>query len=109
MKRRINENTILFKYILRLVVLYGNFVFLVLTIIAFTGLFPDKGAYSVLYLVLIPAIILIIFNIYILISPHSSYMKRKILEEEIKIQGYKNRLIALQKKKIIIKKRGRKY
>ena len=82
---------------MRIILLIGNFIFLVLSVIAFVSFFPDGKKDPTFYLVFIPLIILFVLNVYFLAGPSSLYFKRKRLEEEIKIQEAKNKLKELQK------------
>ncbi len=81
---------------MRIILLIGNFIVLVLSIIAFVSLFSDSRTNPRLYFVFIPLITLFILNTYFLIGPSSLYFKRKKLEEEIKIQEAENKLKDLQ-------------
>ena len=84
---------------MRIILLIGNFIFLVLSVFGFVGLFSDNRTNPTLYFVFIPLIILFVLNIYFFIGPSSLYFKRKRLEEKIKIQEAKNKLKELQKSK----------
>ena len=84
---------------LRITTLLGNLGLLILSIYGLTQIINDPGAIFMFGL-LIPLLILSILNIYFVIGtykgPVSLYLKRKKLEEEIKIQEAENRLKDLQ-------------
>ena len=83
--------------LLRIVLLVGNIGFLISSCIVFIGLIFNSTTDSTKpFLVLIPLIILFILNIYCFTGPFSLYLKRKRLEEEVKIQEAENKLKELK-------------
>jgi len=84
---------------LRIVLLIGNIGLFILSIIGLADVINDPEATFMLS-ILIPLIILSVLNIYFIIGtyrgPFSLYLKRKKLEEEIKIQEAENKLKDLQ-------------
>ena len=84
---------------LRITTLLGNLGLLILSIYGLTQIINDPGV-TFMFGLLIPLLILSILNIYFVIGtykgPVSLYLKRKKLEEEIKIQEAENKLKDLQ-------------
>ena len=84
---------------LRITTLLSNLGLLILSIYGLTQIINDPGV-TFMFGLLIPLLILSILNIYFVIGtykgPVSLYLKRKKLEEEIKIQEAENRLKDLQ-------------
>lgn len=84
---------------LRIILLIGNISLFILSIVGLTEVINDSEA-TFMFSILIPIIILSVLNIYFITgtyrSPFSLYLKRKRLEEEIKIQEAENRLKKLQ-------------
>lgn len=84
---------------LKIILLIGNIGLLVLSIYGLTEVINDPEA-TFMFSILIPLIILSVLNIYFIIGtyrgPVSLYLKRKKLEEEIKIQEAENKLKDLQ-------------
>lgn len=84
---------------LRIILLIGNIGLFILSIVGLTEVINDSEA-TFMFSILIPIIILSVLNIYFITgtyrSPFSLYLKRKRLEEEIKIQEAENRLKKLQ-------------
>ena len=84
---------------LRIVLLIGNIGLFILSIIGLADVINDPEA-TFMFSILIPLIILSVLNIYFIIGtyrgPFSLYLKRKKLEEEIKIQEAENKLKDLQ-------------
>ena len=87
---------------LRITTLLGNLGLLILSIYGLIQIINDPGAIFMFGL-LIPLLILSILNIYFVIGtykgPFSLYLKRKRLEEEIKIQEAENKLKDLKSQK----------
>jgi hypothetical protein len=89
---------------LRIMLLMVNVVYIVLLIIMMVvPIINDPGVGDEALIIPFSLVILLsILNIYFIIGtyrgPVSLYLKRKKLEEEIKIQEAENRLEALQKK-----------
>ena len=84
---------------LRITTLLSNLGLLILSIYGLTQIINDPEV-TFMFGFLIPLLILSILNIYFVIGtykgPVSLYLKRKKLEEEIKIQEAENRLKDLQ-------------
>jgi len=84
---------------LRITTLLSNLGLLILSIYGLTQIINDPGV-TFMFGLLIPLLILSILNIYFVIGtykgPVSLYLKRKKLEEEIKIQEAENKLKDLQ-------------
>ena len=84
---------------LRITTLLGNLGLLILSIYGLTQIINDPGV-TFMFGLLIPLLILSILNIYFVIGtykgPFSLYLKRKRLEEEIKIQEAENKLKDLR-------------
>lgn len=85
---------------LRIVLLIGNVGLFILPIIGLSFFINDPETPPFVFGILISIIILCVLNIYFIIGtyrvPVSLYLKRKKLEEEIKIQEAENRLKELQ-------------
>lgn len=85
---------------LRIILLIGNVGLFIYSILALIMNINDPGVAEVFFVV-IPIAILSIFNIYFITGPYrgpvSLYLKRKKLEEEIKIQEAENKLKELKK------------
>lgn len=85
---------------LRIVLLIGNIGLFILSIIGLNFCINDPETPPFVFGGLIPIIILCVLNIYFIIGtyrgPVSLYLKRKKLEEEIKIQEAENKLKDLQ-------------
>jgi len=88
---------------LRIVLLIGNIGLFILPIIGLNFLINDPETPPFVFGILISIIILCVLNIYFIIGtyrgPVSLYLKRKRLEEEIKIQEAQNRLDKLKNTK----------
>ena len=84
---------------LRIILIIGNAGLFVYSIIALITNINDPGV-AEMFVVVIPLVILSILNIYFITGtyrgPVSLYLKRKKLEEEIKIQEAENKLKDLQ-------------
>ena len=84
---------------LKITTLLGNLGLLILSIYGLTQIINDPGV-TFMFGLLIPLLILSILNIYFVIGtykgPFSLYLKRKRLEEEIKIQEAENKLKDLR-------------
>ena len=85
---------------LRIILLMGNTGLLIYLILAIIMNLHDPGV-AEMFVVIIPVAILSILNVYFIIGtyrgPVSLYLKRKKLEEQIKIQEAENKLKELQK------------
>jgi len=85
---------------LRIILIIGNAGLFVYSILALIADINDPGV-AEMFVVVIPVVILSILNIYFITGiyrgPVSLYLKRKKLEEEIKIQEAENKLKELQK------------
>jgi len=85
---------------LRIILLVGNISIFILPIIGLNFSINDPETPPLIFGILVPLIILSALNIYFIIGtyrgPVSLYLKRKKLEEEIKIQEAENKLKDLQ-------------
>jgi len=86
---------------LRIIVLLCNFVSIIIVIFIFVyNIYILKFPLDIEYILLLPIMIFFFLNIYYVLGGHrgsiSLYLKRKKLEEEIKIQEAENKLKDLQ-------------
>jgi len=83
---------------IRIIALLGNIVCVILTFILFILGIRDNVE-TPIYFIIISLLILFLLNTYLLSKNGFLYLKRKRLEEEIKIQEAENKLREIKDKK----------